>query len=485
MPVTEAPSRDPEGNGLARTSAPRLRLGMADVLVQFWRAKWLMLLVFVPVFALGLAAALSRPDLYEARTRLIVTGASVSEPKALVAPELAFLRSPVVATRALNLFPMSRLYPEINAACEARSRSLRGDAEALSRLASECRQMCVATLQRDFRVHSVPSAPVMTVSYRNSDPEAAAEVLNAMVGVYLKYRSEVLSQPEADEAPVPDRTVLERSLLKSETDIGAFLETEGLSSFEAERDTVAGLYKAASEDLLATDSRLRQVESQLTAYRRQIRAIRPKHEIFVEDTTGQTLLDMKLAREALLVTSLPGSAEVIEMDRRIARAEAFIATLDQPVGTVRTGPNPRYEQMLTTIDDLKAEAAALTDQQAALARQIAAFKERQAKLATLAPRYNELKRKRDVLEQEMMTSSAGNASAGRWQGEDVRVLESATVPTEPEPTRVLLALLAFAVAVGAALCAGILKALTRTGFATRRSVERTLDLPVLATVREV
>jgi uncharacterized protein involved in exopolysaccharide biosynthesis len=485
MPVTEAPSRDPEGNGTVRTSAPRLRFGMADVLVQFWRAKWLMLLVFVPVFALGLAAALSRPDLYEARTRLIVTGASVQGPKALVAPELEFLRSPVVATRALNLFPMSRIYPEINAACEARSRALRGDAEALAGLASECRQMCVAALRRDFRVRSASSAPVMTVTYLNSDPEAAAEVLNAMVGVYLKYRSDVLARPEAEEAPAVNRTVLERSLLKSETEIGAFLETEGLSSFEAERDTVGALYKAASEDLLATDSRLRQVESQLTAYRRQIRAIRPKQEIFVEDTTGQTVLDMKLAREAMLVTSLPGSAEVIEMDRRIARAEAFIATLDEPVGTVRTGPNPRYEQMLTVIDDLKAEAAALTEEQAALARQIAAFKERQAKLAMLAPRYNELKRKRDMLEQDMMTSSGGNAGIRGWQGEDVRVLEPATVPVEPEATRVLLALLAFAAAVGAALFAGILKALTRTGFATRRSVERTLDLPVLATVREV
>ena len=141
--------------------------------------------------------------------------------------------------------------------------------------------------------------------------------------------------------------------------------------------------------------------------------------------------------------------------------------------------------MLTTIDDLKAEAAALTDQQAALARQIAAFKERQVKLAALAPRYNELKRKRDVLEQEMMTSSVGDERTGRWQGEDVRVLEPATVPTEPQSTRAVLAALAFAAALGAALFAGLLKALTRTGFATRRSVERTLDLPVLATVREV
>ncbi|MEH6695713.1 MAG: hypothetical protein V7675_11740 [Hyphomonas sp.] len=484
MPVTEAPSRDPEGNGLVRTSAPRLRLGTADVLVQFWRAKWLMLLVFVPVFALGLAAALSRPDQFEAKTRLMVTGASALGPKALVGPELEFLRSPVVASRALNLFPMSRIYPQINAACEARSRALRGDAEALAGLAAECRQMCVAALQGDFHVRSASNAPVMTVSYRNSDPEAAAEVLNAVIGVYIKYRSDVLSRPEPEAAPEVERSTLERRLMDSETAISVFLNEEGISSFEAERETVQALYQTASADLLATDSRLRQVESQLTAYRSQIRGIRPRQELFVEDTTGQTLLDMKLEREALLVTNLPGSDAVQEMNRRIDRAEAFIATLDQPVGTVRTGPNPRYEQMLGRIDDLKAEAAALTDQQAALSRQIAAFKERQAKLAALAPRYNELMRKRDVLEQDMMSTPGSGAGTDAWQGEEVRVLEPASVPTEPAATRAMLAALAFAVALGAALCAGILKALTRTGFATRRSVERTLDLPVLATARE-
>mgnify|MGYP003638845596 CR=1 FL=1 len=76
MPLNEAPNRDPADTGLARTSASRPRLGAADLIVQFWRAKWLMLLVFVPVFALGLAAALSRPDQFESRSRLIVSSVS-------------------------------------------------------------------------------------------------------------------------------------------------------------------------------------------------------------------------------------------------------------------------------------------------------------------------------------------------------------------------------------------------------------------------
>ena len=67
----------------------------------------------------------------------------------------------------------------------------------------------------------------------------------------------------------------------------------------------------------------------------------------------------------------------------------------------------------------------------------------------------------------------------------IRVLEPANVPLRPTATRPIVAILAFLVACFAAIVAGLLKALTRTGFVTRRSVERTLDLPVLATVREV
>lgn len=378
MPLNEAPNRDPADNGLARTSASRPRLGAADLIVQFWRAKWLMLLVFVPVFALGLAAALSRPDQFESRSRLIVSSVSGASRDDLVQPELEFLRSPVVVARVLDRFPMSRLYPALNQSCEARSRAVRGDAEGLRRLGADCRQMGAAAIERDFQVSALSRAPVITATYRNGDAETSAEVLNALVGAYLAYRSQVLALPQASRPPV-DPTELEARLLESEAAVGGFLEAQGISNFEAERDTVQALYQAASEDLLETDSRLQQVESQLGVYRGQIRAIRPQLRLFVEDSTEQTLIDMKLEREALLVNHLPGSAVVQDMDRRIIRAETFIDTLDRPVGTVRTGPNPRYEQMLSVIGDLQAEAASLKDQQAALARQIAGFEARHSR----------------------------------------------------------------------------------------------------------
>ena len=484
MPLTEAPNRDPAENGMARNSASRPPLGTADLIVQFWRAKWLMLLVFVPVFALGLAAALSRPDQYESRSRLIVSSVSGASHDDLVGPELEFLRSPVVAARVLDRFPLSRLYPALNQTCEARSRAVRGDAEGLRRLAAECRQMSADAMERDFSVWAAARAPVITATYRNGDAETSAEVLNALVGAYLAYRTQVLVRPQAIRPPV-DRTELEARLLESEAAVGGFLEAQGISSFEAERDTVQALYQAASEDLLETDSRLQQVESRLDAYRGQIRVIRPQQRLFVEDSTEQTLIDMKLEREALLVNNLPGSAVVQDMDRRIARAETFIDTLDRPVGTVRTGPNPRYEQMLSIIGDLQAEAASLKDRQAALARQIAGFEARQARLTVLAPRYKELMRKRDLLERDLMSEVRQDVDTGVSRFDGIRVLEPASVPVRPTAMRSIVAVTAFVLACFAAIVAGLLKALTRTGFATRRSVERTLDLPVLATVGEV
>lgn len=484
MPVSEAPSTEPVGHGMMGASSLRPRLGPADMIVQFWRAKWLMLLVFVPVLALGLAAALSRPVQFESRARLMVTPGGAASHDMLIQPELAILRSPVIIARVLDRFAMSRLYPDINAACETRSRALRGDAEGLRQLAAECRQLSSAAMKRDFRVSAASRAPIIVVGYRNGDAQASAEVLNALIGAYLAYRTQLLATPEAFVSGA-DHAELEMRLLEAETALGSFLQTQQIGHFESERDSVIALYQAARRDLQETGSQLQQAQSELTAHRRHLKSIRPQQELFVEDSTAQMLLDLKLQREALLVNHFPGSPQVQGMDRRIERVQAFIATLDGPVGTVRTGPSPRYEQMLSVIDALQAQAAALQDRQAGLAHQVAGFEARQAELAHLAPRYGALMRKRDILESRLLAAAGRGVTPEAGRLDAIKILEPPSLPGEPLPAQSIMAGLALVLACVAALVAGLMKALTRTGFATRRSVERTLDLPVLATVREV
>ena len=89
-----APSGAPE-----RPAAPprvgrlRPRLGVADTLLHLWRAKWLMLLVFVPILLIGVAFTLLTPAKYTASTRLLVR----------LGAEYVF--DPVVGDAAKGAFP--------------------------------------------------------------------------------------------------------------------------------------------------------------------------------------------------------------------------------------------------------------------------------------------------------------------------------------------------------------------------------------------
>ena len=75
----------------------RPRLGALDIAVQLWRAKWLMLAVFAPLCAAGLAMAFVLPQGFTATSRILVTpgdrvayaGGEVSAPA-----EMELLRSP-------------------------------------------------------------------------------------------------------------------------------------------------------------------------------------------------------------------------------------------------------------------------------------------------------------------------------------------------------------------------------------------------------
>ena len=152
--------------GEGRYSMPagftRPRLGMPDVVVLLWRAKWLMIAVFLPLLAAGLAGAAMLPAQYTAETRLIVS----PERGAMVRAELELLRSPAVAHRALAKVSLARAYPEIARGCAG---------EACARPAAD------AIAQR-FVADAAAESTVITARFTHGRAEMAAEMLNAMAG---------------------------------------------------------------------------------------------------------------------------------------------------------------------------------------------------------------------------------------------------------------------------------------------------------------
>ena len=469
MPQAGAGKRGSAARPARQSGHLRPRLNALDLAVHLWRAKFLMLAIFAPLAAIGVAAALSLPSSYAATSRLMVSAGP--ESGALVRSEAELLRSPVVAQAAVKQVTLARAYPGIAHSCQP----------------ERCAQLGAEAVLQALAVESAEGSPVITARFAHSDRAVSADLLNALVTAYLTYRAEVYIDTRSEDFR-EQRELLEGDLAEIDAAIQDYLFTNNLTDLAAERDTLRQLYQSASGDLLATQSRLRQAEAQLANYRRQIETIPKEQDLYVEDTRQQTLMAMRLDRNEKAARFGANSPVVRELDNQIAQTEAYLAARPAAGGLVRRGPNPLYQQVEAAMATLQSEVQALRGQEAELKTQIADFEGRQRRLVELAPDLQELERRRDVAERSITALSeqevdARTRNAIALRGANtIRVLDPATPPVTGASLKAPALLLALMLAALAALAAGLMQAVSKRGFGTPGSLERTLGLPVLAVI---
>lgn len=469
------------GRGAGRV---RPRLGALDIAVQLWRAKWLMLGVFTPLIVAGIAIAIALPESFAATSRLHVSGGDTFAyragetpgPSALdpqVRSELELLRSPRVAQKALAKVTLARAYPDLAQACPP----------------AACEGLGIAAAQANFMASGAAGNPVISAQFRHANAAMSAEMLNALIDAYIAYRSDLFAGNRTVDFR-EQRERFEQDLAEADQAIRVYLAENNLTDLAAERDTLRALYQSASGELLVTQSRARQAEAQLANYLEQIETIAPEQELYVEDSGRQTLLALMLERQEKLSRYRGDSRIIAELDKRIEQMEAFMEARGDAPGIVRRGPNPLYQQIQASIATLQSEVQALRGQEAELKSQIAAFEGRQRRLAGLEPALQELERNRQVADKAAIAFSEREVDARareemtRRSASAVRVLEPATAPVEGASLKLPVVLIALILAIFAALLAGMLRALTRSGFATPGAVERTLGLPVVAAIQK-
>lgn len=448
----------------------RPRLGLADVAVHLWRAKWLMLLVFLPLFALGLFAALALPERYTATARLMIT--PVERTASMAEAETELMRSPVVLQTALDRVGLARAWPELAASCDGAACALFGG----------------EALQRAFRAEPVSGGRAIAASLTHADPAIAADLLNALLAVYLDYRPAILGEEPALNFNA-QRARFEQEVVNAEAAIRDYLVQNGLGGGDTEHSTLAGLHVTASARLMSAATRRAEIGAELSVWRRRLAAEPAELDAYIEDNSGQRLQALQLQREEMRARLAPHDAALRDIDWRIERLEAYLAGREGPAGLIRRGTNPLWLEARSAIARLEAEAGAIDRQQTELQTQIASIEERQMQLMTLAPGLEELRRRRDAAVEgaRRFAGLAADARARTDLARDgaggVRLIAPASLPVRGESLRVPAAFAAFLLAVLAALAAGLAHAITRPGFATPRALERTIGVPVLATVR--
>jgi len=478
----------------ARSGGPARRPGrtLGDVVLGLWRAKWLMLAVFLPIFGAGLFYATTLESEYSARSRLYVTVSeeyvyrprvgdppfnNVPSAEQVIQAELELLRSPIVVERVLRRFGLRQIYPEL--------------AEAYENVPPEQKEMIfqrgVDAMMADFASAESPSPQVIATRFTHPDPVRAAEVLNAIIGSYLTFRSEILTMGDG-EGFASRRALFEAQLVEAEDAIQAFLSESGISDFDAERASASSLYSTVNEELLRVEARARAVRGEIEVVEGELARTPAELDLFVEDNTNQSLQSLELEREQLLSRYTADSTPVREIDKRISQVRDYIAAQNGEGGLVRRGPNPNHQALEARLSTLRSEGRALQEQVAELRTQRSGVEARQSRLNALLPRYQELQRRRDLYsdnvrsfsEREIEEATLRELSAA--EADNIRVIEPARTPSAGTSLKLPVAALSFMLAGLTALIAGLWSAFSRRGLGTPRSVERASGLPVLATV---
>jgi polysaccharide biosynthesis protein PslE len=423
----------------APADAPaRLRLGRAEVMLELWRSRVLIALVFLVFSGAGLVIAWGMPGTHVATIRLLVipqvsdpTGVSggdmtkmqPAEPDGRLRAEAELVRSPVVAGRALDEVGLARIYPGLEARHAA---SGPGDAIALGERALDA-------FADDLKVTTAPGSTILQLSFDGRDPTLAAEVLDALVAHYLEYRREVLGGPGSVDLARP-REAAEKRLAEAEDALQAFLSRQDIPDFEVELAGTIRLRDLLAEELVKVQADRRETVGEATGLRARLKNPPPQGPVHPEE---------------------------IESLR----------------------PNERVEARLA---DVGVAAEAKSSRLAELTRQKAETEARLARLLLVEPDYRRLVRERDAI-RSSAEALARNAETERARADlaaagqrDITVYQSPRVAPSDNGLRMAIPVAGVVLGLLAAMLAGLMRVCTAQAFSTPSTVERSLGLPVLA-----
>lgn len=471
------------------------KLGFSDLALQLWRALPLMMLVAIPIIIAGyffLIKPMSKTYTAYSRVQVALGQEYVYDPilgdagrgmsldnEAVVQTELEKAYSPVIARRVLEQIGLERMYPKLNEGL--------GEADSIAEKA-KIRQSALKALESNFSVDSAPKSPVMRLEFEHKDPDMAAEITNAFLDQYLKYRIEV-SQSSDHDAITLQTTKLKGELSDAETAIQVFLETHQIGDFFAEKAAVAALHTQINDQLFQAEAAAEEAKGRVRTNNELLANTNPEIDLYVETNGEQQLLALKIEREQLLSRYRPQSQPVRDLDARIANLEALLN--GESGGVRRRGPNPTYQELQSKVSTASADLDAANARSAALRGQLVEVQARQTELNTWEPEYQSLVRDRDVLAESVrmlstraQTKQAEAAIAAQSQG-TVTVIDRAYPPLSGSSMKLPAAFATFVFACFSAFCAGLAYALTRRTLATPSSVTKTLELPVIGVVPRV
>lgn len=485
---------DPPPRSVGGLGGARPRYAPTDFVTLLWREKWLMLGVFLVIVVLGAGFAMTLKKTYTANSSLFVRLGQeyVYEPRAgdagrgavpnsdqVIQSEAEILNSGELHERVIRKLGLGAIFPKVA------DKYARATPEEKRKLMGEARD----AIGKNLKIETAPDNSIIRLSYQHQDADMAEKVLNTLLEEYLIYRRTLLIGGES-RVLERQRDIFERKLSEADAAYQAFLSTNDIGDFNAQKTALIQLQAQVEQQKYAVEAQLQDRTGRLAAVEAEL-ARTPAETVLYRDTdisASTKLAQLKLEREGLLARYTPNAKPIIDINAQIAQLEQGLAAgRTAGEGARRSGPNPIWQTLQTTRNDLKAEVAALQKSQAIYAQQVPDVNARLLRLAQLEPQFNELSRDRDVLSSNVrdFTVKEQQDEAQRQmsaEGSDnIRIVQRAVAPSTGKSLKKPVLMLAVVFALFTALCAGLVRMFLRPGLQTPASAARTLNMPVLAT----
>ncbi len=361
------------------------------------------------------------------------------------------------------------------------------------------RDRAIRWVRSRIEVDAAPRDGLFTLAFQDDDPQRAATVANALVGLCIEENARSRSESatlvaETLEVELTDVRVnhdrAKRALREYLTSFGAM--TEGaLEENRRRRETAEERLAENTERQLRQRKTLAELQETLSESSGELSG--SDLEALGVDPYEQQLARLEGELKNLLIDYTEKHPDVDKKRREIAALKVRRVTQPDPIEDAPGRAAPPKSPLAKRFEGERAELARMEHDAAKLRAEIAKYDsritvtpERQGRLDELKGEAERYERRVTELENSLARARSGQELEERQQGEQLEVVELAQVPrraSQPQPVKVLLV----GLVAGLALFVGPIPArrFLNPMVASEAGLRAISDLPVLVSIPRV
>jgi uncharacterized protein involved in exopolysaccharide biosynthesis len=354
-------------------------------------------------------------------------------------------------------------------------------------------EAAVKAFTNDYTVAQIKLSNVITLDYQNESREYAQLALQVLLDNYTERHVGAFKSGNASLLQKQINDLEHRMMLLSQ-ERAAFRGKSDVYSGQDQRTQLIMRREKVNQDLMDAQKDQVELASQIAFLKDELRAQPATVNIGADYEPAQASQDamsrvteLREKESQLLSLYQPDSPLVKENELALRAAEKSLKVDAAPVELPHVGPNPVHDQVAEQLATamgaqapLAARIAALTQQSTDIGNELRNLESAQVTLDALDQQIldlqDESKSLRDNLENARVNDRLDSAGVT-----SVSVIEQPYAPQKPtKPVKIYFLIVGIALGLFGALGVLLSSMSFRTSFVTVETIERVLDLPVLA-----